>query len=42
VLACNDDGDCPDRKDTSCQPEQDGSITAGKGIKARPYVKVCR
>jgi hypothetical protein len=42
VLACNDDSDCADRKGTSCQAEQDGSITTGKGIKARPYVKVCR
>jgi hypothetical protein len=42
VLACNDDSDCSDRKDTTCQPEQDGSITTGKGIKARSYVKVCR
>jgi hypothetical protein len=42
VLACNDDSDCQDRKGTTCQPEQDGSITTGKGIKARPYVKVCR
>jgi hypothetical protein len=42
VLACNDDSDCADRKGTTCQPEQDGSITTGTGIKARSYVKVCR
>jgi hypothetical protein len=42
VLACNDDGDCADRKGTTCQPEQDGSITTGRNVKARSYVKVCR
>lgn len=42
VLACNDDSDCEDRKGMTCQPEQDGSITTGRGIKARSYVKVCR
>jgi hypothetical protein len=42
VLACNDDSDCADRKGTTCQPEQDGSITAGRGAKGRSYVKVCR
>jgi hypothetical protein len=42
VLACNDDSDCADRKGTSCQPEQDGSVTAGRGAKGRSYVKVCR
>ena len=42
ILACNDDSDCQDRKGTTCQPEQDGTLTTGKGIKARSYVKVCR
>jgi hypothetical protein len=42
VLACNDDADCVDRPNTSCQPEQSNSITTGPGVQARSYVKVCR
>ena len=42
VLACNDDSDCADRPETRCQPEESDSLTTGKGVQARSYVKVCR
>jgi hypothetical protein len=42
VLSCNDNGDCQARPGTSCQPEQDNTVTTGKGVMARNYVKVCR
>jgi hypothetical protein len=42
VLACNDNVDCADRSDTSCQPEESNSLTTGKGVNARANVKVCR
>lgn len=42
VLSCNDDGDCQARAGTTCQPEQDNTVTTGKGVMARNYVKVCR
>jgi hypothetical protein len=42
VLSCNDDADCQPRAGTSCQPEQDNTITTGRGVKARSYIKVCR
>lgn len=42
ILACNDDSDCADRPETRCQPEQSNSLTTGKGVQARSYVKVCR
>jgi hypothetical protein len=42
VLSCNDNGDCQVRPGTTCQPEQDNTVTTGKGVVARSYVKVCR
>jgi hypothetical protein len=42
VLSCNDDADCQPRAGTSCQPEQDNTITTGRGVMARSYIKVCR
>jgi hypothetical protein len=42
VLSCNDDSDCQARAGTSCQPEQDNTVTTGRGVAARSYVKVCR
>jgi hypothetical protein len=42
VLSCNDDGDCQARAGTSCQPEQDNTLTSGKGVRGRSYVRVCR
>jgi hypothetical protein len=42
VASCNDDKDCVQFKGTTCQPEQDNSVTTGDGVKARPHFKVCR
>lgn len=42
ILACNDNVDCADRAGTSCQPEESNSISTGKGVTARSYLKVCR